>query len=43
VSKKTAVAAPAQPPFEDLLAVIDRMTLPELVAFTKRLLQRIRR
>ena len=33
MSRKTAVAAPAQPPFDDLLASIDAMDGPTLRAF----------
>ena len=37
MSRRTAVAAPAQPPYDELLAVIDRMTLVEVLRFTLRL------
>lgn len=40
MSRKTAVAAPAQPPFDDLLAAIDAMDGPTLRAFIAALRER---
>lgn len=40
MSRKTAVAAPAQPPFEDILATIDAMDGPTLRSFLGALRER---